>query len=349
MLVLSIWGLFSVATVIRAKPLRGLATAGLGLMCSFVGLDPATADARYTLGTLYLQDGLALIPVFVGVFAVAEVIDLMASGRRSIADEVGLGGSLLDGARAVFQHWGLFLKSSTIGTVVGLVPGVGGTVAAFVAYGEASRSAGSEGCFGQGDIRGVLAPEAANDAKDAGSLLPALALGVPASAGTALLLAALQTHGIRPGAELMTDGLELVFVLIWSLFLSNLLTSLLGLSFAGPLARLTTVPVRRLAAPILVLAAVGAFSYRGRMGDLWLAFGFGFAGFLMKRYGWPRIPFIIALILGPLFEVNLNLSLSLHRVGRIDLLTHPSILFGVVLLVATVAFPAWQKQRRRRS
>ncbi|MEZ4416738.1 MAG: tripartite tricarboxylate transporter permease [Gemmatimonadota bacterium] len=352
LLMLSVWGLVSVATVIRASFIRGLATAGLGLMVSFVGLDPTTAEERFTLGTLYLQDGLPLIPVFLGMFAIAEVVDLMASGRRTIADEPsgrGLEGSLLRGIRAVFQHWQTFLKSSVIGTVVGFVPGLGGTVAAFVAYGEAARSAGPDGRFGEGDIRGVLAPEAANDAKDGGSLLPVLAFGIPASTGTALLLAALQIHGITPGSELMTQRLELVFALVWSLFLSNWLTSLLGLSLASPLARLTTVRTARLVPPILVLSVVGAYSFRARLEDVWVAFGFGLLGTLMKRYGWPRIAFVIALILGPLFELNLNLSLSLHRLGRIHLWTNPSVLVGTALLLGTAALPALRGIRRRPS
>ncbi|MCA9736533.1 MAG: tripartite tricarboxylate transporter permease [Gemmatimonadota bacterium] len=352
LLMLSLWGLVSVATVVRASLARGLATAGLGLMFSFVGLDPTTAEERFTLGTLYLQDGLPLVPVFVGIFAVAEVMDLVASGRRTIAaDDVPLtmGGSIRAGMATVFRYPTVFLKSSVIGTLVGFVPGLGGTVAAFVAYGEAARSAGPDSRFGKGDVRGVLAPEAANDAKDGGSLLPVLAFGVPASTGTALLLAALRIHGVTPGVELMTEQLELVFVLIWSLFLSNWLTSLLGLSVAGPLSRLTTVSAPRLVAPILALSAMGAFTYRGRLEDVWVAFGFGALGFLMKRHGWPRIAFVIALILGPLFEQNLSLSLSLHRLGRIDLWTDPTILVGTALLVATAALPLLRGARRKPS
>ncbi len=348
-LMLSLWGLVSIATVIRASLLKGLIMAGLGLMAAFVGLDPVTADARYTLGTLYLQDGLPLIPVFVGLYAVAEVIDLVVSGRVTVSGTTevdDLEGDTRQGVLAVFQHFGLFLRSSVIGTVVGLVPGLGGTVAGFIAYGEAARTAGPESDFGNGDIRGVLAPEAANDAKDGGALLPTLALGIPASAGTALLLSALQIHGVTPGASLMSDQLALVFALIWSLFLSNWLSSLLGFSMVGPLSRLTAVRSARLAAPVLVLAAVGVFTFRNRFADVWLAFGFGVLGFLLKTYGWPRIAFVIALVLGPLFEQNLQLSLSLHRLGRINLWTHPSVLVLGGLLALTVLLP-WLRGNRR--
>lgn len=350
MLVLATWGLLSVAVVIRGSTLRGLTMVGMGLMASFVGLDPTTAEVRYTFGSLYLEDGLPLVPVFVGLFAVAEIIDLMASGRRTISgstDAAEMGGDAGEGILAVLRNPKLLIRSSLIGTVVGLIPGLGGTVAGFVAYGDAARTVGADGSFGSGDIRGVLAPEAANDAKDGGSLLPALAFGIPASAGTALLLAALQVHGIAPGAELLTTQLDLVFVLIWSLFLSNWLTSLVGLSAVRPLARLTTIATARLAPPILVLAAVGAFTYRGRLSDVFIAFGFGLVGFGLKRFEWPRIAFVIAFILGPLFEQNLNLSLSLHRLGRLNLWTHPSVLIGAAFLGVVVVLSRRQARMAR--
>jgi len=339
MLMLSLWGLLSVAAVIRGSLVKGLVMAGLGLMMAFVGLDPVTAEPRYTFGTLYLLDGLELVPVFIGVFAVAEVIDLVASGRRSISSTTGtqaLAGDARAGLRAVLRERALFVRSSIIGTVVGIVPGLGGTVAAFVAYGEARRTAGADGRFGEGDIRGVLAPEAANDAKDGGSLLPALAFGIPASTSTALLLAALQIHGIRPGAGLLETELDLVFVLIWSLFLSNWITSLVGFALVSPLARLTQVRTARLVPVVLILAAVGAFSFRARLVDVAVAFAFGVVGYAMKRDGWPRVAFVIALILGPLLEVNLHLATSLHELERINLWTHPTVLVGLGLLLLTV-------------
>ncbi len=347
-LMLAIWGLVSIATVIRASLLKGLIMAGLGLMTSFIGFDPSMAEARYTLGTLYLQDGIPLIPVFVGIFAIAELVDLLASRRVTVSGMTHmeeLHGDTREGVISVLRHWRLLLRSSVIGTIVGLVPGLGGTVAGFIAYGDAQRRAGPESAFGQGDIRGVIAPEAANDAKDGGSLLPVLAFGIPASAGTALLLGVLQLHGVTPGADLMRDRLELVFVLVWSLFLSNWLSSLLGLSLVGALSRLTVVRTALLAPPILVLATVGTFAYRGRFSDVLVAFGLGVAGLLMKRYGWPRIAFVIALILGPLFELNLNLSLTLHGLGRINLWTRPSVLGLGALLVLTIVVPRLKRLR----
>ena len=341
-LMLTIWGLGTIGAVARGSMARGLAMAGLGLMASFIGLDPISASPRFTFGSLYLQDGLGLVPVFLGLFAVAEVIALMASGRLTVSGKTEaeeLAGSTREGIRAVFRYPGLLLRSSLIGTVVGMIPGLGGTVAAFVAYGDAARAHRADGRFGEGDIRGVIAPEAANDAKDGGSLLPTLALGIPASAGTAMLLGVLSLHGIRPGAELMAGGLPLAFALIWSLFLSNWLTSVLGLSLVRPLSLLTLVRTARLTPAILVLATLGAFALRGRVADVGIALGFGVLGWLMKEFGWPRIAFVIAFVLGPLFEQNLRLTLSLQRLGRIDFWSRPSVLLIAGLIALTVVLP----------
>jgi putative tricarboxylic transport membrane protein len=345
-LLLAVWGLVAIGTMIRGSVVKGLAAAGLGLMVSFIGLDPRTADARFTFGTVYLLDGLSVVPVFLGMFALAEVIDLSASRRETISGRSRveeLGGSTIEGILAVFRNGGLFLRSSAIGVVVGMIPGLGGTVAGFIAYGEAARTDRS-GTLGTGDIRGVIAPEAANDAKDGGSLLPTLALGIPASAGTAILLGVMAIHGIRPGQELLNEGLSLTFALIWSLFLSNWITSVVGLSVVRPLSRLTIVRTRRLIPPIVVLATLGALASSGRIADVWIAMLFGVTGYLMKKLDWSRVAFVMALVLGPLFEWNLQLTMDLQRLGRIDFWARPSVLI-IIGLIALTTLPAWWRRR----
>ena len=350
MLVLAVWGLLSVAIVIRTTPVKGFIMVGLGLMGSFVGLDPISAEPRYTFETLYLLDGIPLVPAFVGIFAVAEAIELMASRRRRIAERIATGkleGRVIDGVLSVFRFPGVFLRSSLIGTIVGVVPGIGGTAASFVAYNEARRTAGETGRFGKGDVRGVLAPEATNDAKDGGALLTTLALGIPGSAGMAILLTGLEVHGLRMGAGLLQNNLDLVFGLIWALFLSNWITSLLGLALAGRMADLAKVRTAHFVPVVLVLAAVGAMAYRGRLADVFVAFAFGIAGYAAQRYGWPRIALVMGLILGPLLEVNLNLTMTLHELGRLNVWTRPSFLAGVALVLGTVILPQFLGRRGR--
>ncbi len=353
LLMLVVWGLTTLAVVSRESVIKGLAAAGLGLMMSFIGFDPRTAELRYTFGSFYLSDGLSLVPVFLGLYALAEVIDLMASGRRTIAGaERGgrLTGSVRKGMAAVFRNFGLFLQSSVIGTVIGIIPGVGGTVASFVAYGHAAQwTRRRGGHLGTGDIRGVLAPEAANDAKDGGALVPTLAFGIPGGTGTAMLLAALSLHGLVPGQEMLTSHLSWVFVLIWSLFVSNWLTSLLGLAAISPLARMTTIPTHRLIPFILLLATAGAYLYRGEISDVLVAYLFAFLGYAMKKRHWPRIPMVIALVLGPLFEESLHTTLRLHELERINFWGRGIAMTFLIMSVLTLALPWLQTLRGKRA
>ena len=324
-LMLALWGLTTLAVLTRGARLAGLGGAGLGLMLAFVGFDPLLAEARYTFGVPYLIEGLHLVPVFVGIFALAEVLDLSGSQRLTVSATrhgEALTGSAWRGVASVFHHFGLFIRCSAIGTVAGMIPGVGAAVASFVAYGHAAASSGG-GRFGDGDIRGVLAPEAANDAKDGGTLVPTLAFGIPGGTGTAMLLAALTLHGLSPGAAMMTTHLDLVFVLIWSLLLSNWLTSLLGLAVAKPLSKLTLLRTQALVPVIFVLALLGAQLFRGRFEDVMLTAVFGLLGWGMKRFGWPRVPLVIGFVLGAVFESNFYLTQQLHQVGRINLWTEP--------------------------
>jgi TctA family transporter len=174
-----------------------------------------------------------------------------------------------------------------------------------------------------------------------------LAFGIPGSEGTVLLLAALTIHGITPGRELLEGQLTLVFVLIWSLFFSNWLTSLLGLAVSGRFARLTVVPAQVLVPLVTLLVVLAALAYRGSFADLVIVVAFGLLGYGLKAQGWPRVAFVIALVLAPLFETNLHLTLQLHEYGRLDLLHRPLLLVLIALLALTFAWPALQMGRRR--
>jgi putative tricarboxylic transport membrane protein len=348
LLLLLVWGLSTIVLISRGAILRATIATGLGLLLAFIGHDPLTGELRFTGGSLFLWDGIALVPVMLGLFSIAEMVDLAASGRATIAGRSGAGalsGSVREGARAIVTHFGLFVRSAAIGTVVGIVPGIGGTVASFLAYGHAVQSARDRDGFGRGDIRGVLAPEAAHDAKDGGALVPVLAFGIPGSDATAVLMAALLLHGLAPGRELMTDQLPLVFVLIWSLFLSNWVTSLAGLALVGPLARLTTITVGTIVPLVVALAAVGAYADQQRAGDVLLAFVFGVAGYYMKKHGWPRMPLIVALLLGAGLERQLHITARLYDLGRLDLPGRP-IVFVLLALIGLNAIAPFLRRHK---
>jgi TctA family transporter len=348
LLMLVIWGMTTVAMLVQGSPVKGLAMAGFGCLLAFVGLDPHTGEARYTLDTFYLRDGLKLVPVFIGIFALAESLDLSAGDPVSISGHTRLAelkGSVREGILSVFSHFGVFIRCSLIGTLIGMIPGIGGTVASFTAYGHVAAHS-RNGRFGQGDIRGVIAPEAANDAKDGGAFVPTLAFGIPGGSGTAMLLTVLVLHGITPGRDMLTTHADLMFVLIWSLFLSNWITSLLGLAIVNPLTRITLVPSRRLVPFIVVVSTLAAYTYREQIWDVVVAFIFGLLGFFLKRYEWPRIPLVIALILTPLFESYLNLTLQLQALGRIDFWARPGVLVLAALTAGSVLLSVARNVRR---
>lgn len=350
-LMLAVWGLTTLAALTRDSLIKGLSTACFGLLLAFAGLDPRTAEVRYAFGSLYLEDGLDIVPVFLGMFALTQMMELRVSGRVTVSGKTRveeLTGSVWEGVTSVFSHFGLFLRSSMIGAVVGIIPGIGATLAGFLAYGHAVQTAGRDRSrFGRGDIRGVLAPEAANDAKDGGALVPTLALGIPGGTGTAVFLAVLTLHGLVPGKEMFTDHLPLVFALIWSLFLSNWLTSILGLAAIGPLARLTTTRAQPLTFAIVVVVTAGAYVYRGRMEDVLAAFVFGVFGYYLNKHHWPRIPLVIGLVLGPLFERNFHITRQLQRLGRIDFWSRPAAMTLLALTLLSLAVSLWPERGRR--
>jgi putative tricarboxylic transport membrane protein len=351
-LALGLWGLTTVALVNRGSATKGLAAAGLGLLLTFVGGDPTTGEPRFTFGTLYLREGLEFPVVFLGVYSLAEVLSLLASGRRTISgrDKMeDLSGSVKDGIMAVFRHWGLFLRSSIVGTVVGMIPGIGGAIGSFAAYGLAVQASGADrDKFGKGDIRGVLAPEAANDAKDGGALAPALVFGIPGGAGTAMLLVALSQQGVVPGRQMLTHHADYIFLLVFSLFFSNWLTSILGIAMVRPFSWLTVAPTGLLAPALLTLTVLGAFVYKGRLEDIFAVYVFGALGFFMKKHNWSRAAFVTALVLGDLVENSFVVSLRLHELGRVRFWERPITLLLVVLTLASLYWMRAQSVQRRR-
>lgn len=345
-LALGLWGLTTVALVTRGSSLKGLAAATLGLLLACVGTDPSSGAPRFTFGLLYLRDGVDFVLAFLGVFSLAEVIDLLGSKRRTISGKEKLEeltGSVREGALAVFRHFRLFLQSSVSGTVIGMIPGIGATVGGFVAYGMAARGRDAEG-FGRGDIRGVLAPEAANDAKDGGALAPALLFGVPGGSGTAMLLVALEQQGVTPGRALFDAHLDYVFLLVFSLFFSNWLTSILGVALVRPFSWLTVAPTAVLGPFLMVLTVLGAFLYRGRLEDVFAVWAFGLLGYGMKRFGWSRAALVIALVMGELIETSFVVALQLHEIGRVRFWERPITL---VLLALTAATLYWMRSQSR--
>ena len=244
LLAICVFGLSMVAVLSGKAPLRGMVAAGLGLMVAMVGSDPQTGTMRWTFDTLYLWDGLPLIPITLGLFALPELADL-AITRRSIGGDarVDTRSGQLAGVRDALRRWWLVLRCSWIGAALGAVPGMGAAVIDWLAYGHALKTEKQTQRFGEGDIRGVIASESSNNAKEGGALVPTLAFGVPGSASMAILLGAFTMHGLVPGPRMLGENLEVTYSIVWSLALANVLGAGLCLAFSNQLARVATLRV----------------------------------------------------------------------------------------------------------
>jgi TctA family transporter len=297
---------------------------------------------RYTFGQLYLWNGIPISPLVVGLFAIPEIIDMAVAGTsiaRNIDPSVKLGKGVLLGIKDTFIHFWLTVRCSLIGTFIGLMPGLGGAVAQWLAYAHATQSAKTaeerEG-FGKGDVRGVIGPGAANNSKEGGSLIPTIAFGIPAAPGMAILLGALFLMGLVPGPDMLTKHLPLTFSMVWTIALSNIIVVAISLIFINHLARLTFIRVNLIIPFILLLVFIGAYTSSNNVGDLVVVLAFGGVGYLMVRVGWPRPPFILGFILGNLVETNLYISVM--RYGA-NWLYRPKVIIIFLLAIGVALYP----------
>ena len=327
LLALCIFGLSMVATLSGPFPLRGLTAAALGLLIAMVGIDPQLGTERFTFGDYYLWDGVPLGPFTLGLFAVPELAALMIA-RRRISNEAGPAGFSLagqyQGLRDVLHHWWLMLRCSWLGATLGAVPGMGASVIDWIAYGHAARTEKNTETFGTGDIRGVIASEASNNAREGGSLIPTIAFGIPGGASMALLLGAFQIQGIVPGPEMLTRHLDVTYLIIASLALATLIGTLICVLASGVMVKLVDIRYAILVPVILSLALVGGFvGGQHAWADMVLLVGAGLLGWLMREQGWPRAPLLIGLVLGDTVERYLFISV---QVDGWQWVTRPAVL-----------------------
>ncbi len=329
--------------------LRGFLAGGLGLLFAMVGQDPQAGILRYHFGQLYLWDGLKLVPVLVGFFAIPEIVDL-AVRRTSIAGSVPAGQltrGVVEGIKDTFRHRWLVLRCSLIGTWIGILPGLGGAVAQWMAYAHAvqgARTAEDRERFGKGDVRGVLGPGAANNSKEGGDLIPTVAFGVPGSSAMAILLGGFLILGLAPGPDMLTKHLVITYSMVWTIVLANIITVGASLAFLNQLARLTTIRGPLLIPFIVLLTFVGAYTASNSMGDVTVALIFGGLGYLMVRFGWPRAPLVLGLVLGNIVESYLWVSTARYGTAW---LTRPGVLVLIALACLVVVWPFFQERRIR--
>jgi putative tricarboxylic transport membrane protein len=342
---LCLLGVYCAVPLTSASPLRGLTAGALGFVVATVGLDPAAATPRFTLGQLALWDGIGLIPLTLGIFAIPEIV-MLAGQPRVHASAPALVG-FRQGAIEALRSWRLLLRSSAIGSAIGLLPGMGASASQWVAYADAARRSTVRSEFGRGSIEGVIAPSAANNATLGGALVPTLSLGVPGSVIAGMLLTALILKGFVPGPQMLIPEqagghLTFVFTLAWMIVIAN--GVILGLVLmAAPALSLVAQARGTLLVPfLLVVTFVGAFVNRDASEDMIVTAVAGIVGLGFARYGWPRAPLLVGAVLGRLAETRLFVSVEAYGLSWV---WRP----GVVLIAAVIAVTAWRRSRRHES
>lgn len=342
---LVVFGLVTTATVSQGSLLNGLIAGGVGILLSLVGLNEPTGLIRYTMGSEYLWDGIPLIPFFVGLFAIGELINYSAQGGTIARDNIQatIRGAW-QGVMENFRYAVCLLRSSSIGTLVGIIPGVGGETANLIAYTVAVQSSRSPDTFGTGNPEGVIASEAANDSKDGGALLTTLSFGIPGSLAMALLLSIFIMHGVSPGPQLILDNPIFIWTLLNGYVVSNAFASIAGLLAARYLAIITRVPVHYLSAIIAVVALAGTYILRENIWDVVLVVLLGILGFGMRRAGVPVLPLVIGFVLGNLAEKSFLLTLRIHDGSYLGFFNS---VISWILILTMVAVPVITRLRTR--
>lgn len=347
---LSILGLSCIASIGAKNPMKALISALLGLMVSTVGLDAIAGAERFTFGKYYLMNGIDYIPVMIGAYAFAEVYRNILENKGNTKGKATSVKAQLIGLSNIIKHWKLYLKSSIIGTIVGIIPAAGGSIAALISYGEAVRSSKHPEQFGSGSEEGVIASETANNAAVGGSLVPTLVLGIPGGNVAAILLAAFTMHGLIPGPMLLKTQPDMLYSILFGVILSSLLLFVVGKFVSTQFSKITRLPYTYMATIIIVLGLVGAYSLKNNVYDLYIMFIFSFLGYFFEKFEYSTSSFILGIVLGPICENGLRKQLILSGGDWTTFLTRPISLIVLVLSLLSFATPfirSYLKSRRK--
>ena len=344
---LGVLGISMVGALSGRSVFKGLATGALGVLIATIGYSQNEAIPRYFFGSDYLLDGAPLLPIVLGLFALPEMVDLavrnVSIARDGMIKDAGGRALMWQGVRDAVQNWWLVIRSAVIGTYVGIVPGLGGSVTDWIAYGHAVQSTKKDPKFGEGDIRGVIAPETANNAMRGGGLIPTIVFGIPGTTGYAILLGGMLIHGLRPGPSMLTTELALSFSMVWMIIIANLIAAAAMMIVSNRVANLAFVPGHLIVPGVILFVLMGAWMDTSTYGDWVTLIIAGIVGYLMKRGGWPRPPIILAFILGAIMEnsflITMNIHLGFGWLGR------PIVL----IILAVIAVTIIASMRRNRS
>jgi putative tricarboxylic transport membrane protein len=330
---LALFGLSMLGAVGSEQGIRNLIAGAFGVLLATIGLDLTTGVERFTFGFPELSEGLNLVPVLTGLFAVSEMLH-QASQRHIVPERLALNAVRLP-SLADFRKCAKAISwSSVLGTFIGVLPALGATTAALISYNETKRWSRHKEEFGKGAIEGIAGPEAANNAAVGGSMVPTLALGIPGSTTTAIILAGLIVQGVRPGPHLFTEQPTLLYAVFSSMLAANLIYLVLGLFAAKVFARITLIPDAFLWPAVFVFAVVGAYGQDQSITDVWVMLAFGVIGFVLRRYGFSPAPLVMGLVLGKMVEETLKQSLLIFDQNWLLFFSRPIVvtLFAVTLV-----------------
>ena len=342
---LMLFAFVTVAAVLGASTVRGLTALFVGLLLGLVGIDEQSGQMRFAFGVPELLDGIDVVVLAVGLFAVGETLYVAAYSSRQREQMEKMSGSLWMSKQDWRRSWPAWLRATAIGFPFGTIPAGGTEIPTFLSYAAEKRLSKHPEEFGQGAIEGVAGPEAANNAASTGVLVPLLTLGIPTSATAAILLAAFQNYGIQPGPLLFITQKDLVWALIASLYVGNVLLLVLNLPLIGIWVKVLEIPKPLLYGGILVFATLGAYSLHQSVVDLATLYVFGLLGFVMRRWGFPVAPAVIGLILGPLAETQLRRALSISQGDFTVFFTQPIAAAMIALAVAMLLLPLLLRRR----
>ena len=342
--VVMLWGLSMVAVLAGRRPIKGIIAAAFGLLLATVGQQAQSGIMRFVFDQPYLLDGISISIMALALFGIPSALDLALTKLGVEQQPVPLKGSLFDGVKDTLREWWLVVRCSFVGVWVGIVPGLGSQVVDWLAYGHAAQSSKNPENFGRGDVRGVIAPESANDAKDGGDLVTTLLLGFPQGVTTALFIVALLAWGYLPGPEMVKKNADVIYSVVWLQGISGIIGTLIGFGLAAQLAKLAEVRYTFMVPIMFIFILMGAFSVNRDPVDLLVVIAFGVLGYFMRRFAYPRPAMILGLVLGDLMEKYLYRSVASYGFSW---LARPAVI--ALLILAALSFGLTLRSRLRAS
>jgi putative tricarboxylic transport membrane protein len=342
---LAIFGLSTVASLGGKNWIKAFIAAMFGLLLNTIGIDPISGVSRFTFGLSFLYDGFALIPALIGLFALSEIFKQLEHGNLSSR---GATDSTQEWP-TIGTYWRLkitILRSSLIGTIIGIFPGAGATIAAFISYDVSKRFSKKPDEFGKGSLEGVAAAEGANSSSVGGALIPLLTLGIPGSASTAVLIGALMIHDLTPGPLLFKSNPEIIYGLLASLLLANVVLLVLGFFGSRLWIKVTIIPKKILFPVIFAVSIIGSFAVRNSFFDVAACLAFGVFGWILRRYNYPVAPIVLGMVLGNIAETNFIRAVMMG--GWSVFFTRPTSLIMLIVAVSSFAIPLIQAHKTKK-